>query len=559
MIYMRLDRILVSVLLLCSLYVSAVAQQAGTPKNWFLLDPSSGFPGISAESLYRKLSADKKVKPVTVAVLDSGVDFEHEDLKSVMWINEKEIPGNGKDDDNNGYVDDIHGWNFLGNAKGENVHHDNLEVTRLYAMYKPMYEGKSEAGLSAKQRKEKALYEQLKAEVESGRAELQEQFMFYDIVKSAIADIKKQIGKPAPTIEDLQAFQSSDMRLKQIAPIIASQLALGQTFQEFETQFMEEFNYFDGRLNYNYNPDFDPRKIVGDNYANLDEKGYGNNDVRGPDASHGTHVAGIIGGARGNGIGMDGVANNVRIMSVRTVPDGDERDKDVANAIRYAVDNGAKVINMSFGKGYSPNKEVVDRAVQYALKNDVLLVHAAGNDGKENDFQNNFPNDRLVKKGLFQPRFAKNWIEIGALNWKTDENLPAGFSNYSSKIVDVFAPGTDIYSTLPSNQYANQQGTSMAAPMVAGIAAMLRSYFPELSAVQIKEIIMASATKKEMEVLKPGGDGEMVPFSSLSVTGGFVNLDKAFELAAKTPGKQKASKGMAGQTTAPKAKDRVIP
>jgi subtilisin family serine protease len=249
-------------------------------------------------------------------------------------------------------------------------------------------------------------------------------------------------------------------------------------------------------------------------------------------------VAGIIAAVRGNNIGMDGVAENVRIMSVRTVPDGDERDKDVANAIRYAADNGAKVINMSFGKGYSPQKEVVDKAVKYALKKDVLLVHAAGNDGKENNFNNNFPNDKFQKAGLFQPRYAKNWIEVGALNFEGGEELPANFSNYSKKIVDVFAPGMAIYSTLPGGKYGNQQGTSMAAPMVAGVAAMLRSYFPDLSATQVVDIIMASVDKKEQEVTVPGGD-TTIRFSELSVTGGIVNMNKAFELAAKTEGKLK--------------------
>ncbi len=512
--------------------------QKAPPQNWFLLDSGSGFPGLSADLLYRRLPEGKKGQVVTVAVIDSGVDYEHEDLKPVMWKNPGETPGNGKDDDGNGYIDDIHGWNFLGNRKGENVHHDNLEVTRLYAQYKPIYEGKSEAGLSAKQRKEKAFYEQLKAEVEEGRAGLVDQFAFYEIVKTAIADLKKLIAKEEISIDDLKNVKTTDMRLRQVAQVLVAQLEGGMTFKDFESQFMEEYDYFDGRLNYNYNPDYNPRTLVGDNYANTEEKGYGNADVRGPDASHGTHVAGIIAAVRGNNIGMDGVAENVRIMSVRTVPDGDERDKDVANAIRYAVDNGAKVVNMSFGKGYSPQKEVVDKAVKYALKKDVLLVHAAGNDGKENDFTNNFPNDKFQKAGLFQPRYAKNWIEVGALNFENGEDLPANFSNYSKKLVDVFAPGTAIYSTLPGGKYGNQQGTSMAAPMVAGVAAMLRSYFPDLSAPQVVGIIMASADKKEQDVMIPGGDAT-TPFSELSVTGGIVNMNKAFELATKTEGKLK--------------------
>lgn len=524
-----------------ALHLSA---QNELPKDWFLRGWADGYPGLDAQALYKKLPAGKKGQTVVVAVLDSGVDYEHEDLKPVMWVNPKEIPGNGIDDDNNGYVDDIHGWNFLGNKKGENVHHDNLEVARLYAVYKKKFENSDGENLKGKQLKEYEFYQSIKTEVEEGREEAGQNFMLYQIVKGVMTDLKKLIGKDDISVDDLKNLQTSDMRMKQIAQVLIAQLEEGISFKEFEKQFLEEYEYFNGRYNYNFNPDFDPRGIVGDNYSDLNERGYGNADVRGPDASHGTHVAGIIAAARGNAIGMDGVAENVRIMSVRTVPDGDERDKDVANAILYAVDNGAKVINMSFGKGYSPEKGVVDRAVKYAMKKDVLLVHAAGNDGKENFQTNNFPNDRFEKKGLFGPKNAKNWIEVGALNWEGGENLPASFSNYSAENVDVFAPGVDIYSTLPGSEYGDNQGTSMAAPMVSGVAAMVRSYFPDLSAVQVKEIIMNSATSfANTEVSQPGS-GETVPFSALSVTGGVVNIEKAFELAARTTGKNKKNSGL---------------
>ena len=171
--------------------------------------------------------------------------------------------------------------------------------------------------------------------------------------------------------------------------------------------------------------------------------------------------------------------------------------------IRYAVDNGAAVINMSFGKGESPNKEVVDEAVKYALKNDVLLVHGSGNDAKEVTFANNFPNDRFDKKGLFAPRYAKNWLEVGASTFSEDENLVASFSNYSADKVDVFAPGVEIYSTVPDDKYKNLQGTSMASPYVAGLAALLRSYFPTLTAAQVKSIIMESSSKQKYRVINP--------------------------------------------------------
>ena len=330
--------------------------------------------------------------------------------------------------------------------------------------------------------------------------------------------------------------------LAQPIGIVKGMMAQGMSFQEiYEDQIKAAYEYFYGQYAYNWNPDYDARAIVGDDPGNLDDRSYGNNDVEGPDAMHGTHVAGIVAAIRNNDIGMNGVANNVRIMSVRTVPNGDERDKDVANAIRYAVDNGAQIINMSFGKGQSPYKQAVDDAVRYALKNDVLLIHAAGNDGKEllsGDEGNNFPNDEFAKKGFLKPKYAKNWISVGAITPAKDDHLPASFSNWSQAYVDVFAPGEEIYSTVPDNKYANLQGTSMAAPMVAGVAALLRSYFPDLTAEQVKEILMESTVPMTMQVIRPG-DERQVAFTSLSVTGGVVNALQAVQLAEQTKGKKK--------------------
>jgi subtilisin family serine protease len=484
--------------------------------------------------------AGKKGETVVVAVIDSGVDYEHEDLKPVMWINSGEIAGDGVDNDKNGYIDDIHGWNFIGNAKGENVYRDNLEITRLYAIYKKEFEKADPGSLSAKDKKRYAEYKEMEEKVLGERKSLSETWPTYKALKESVAKVTKQLGKETGiTLDDLDKVQPGpDQMLARLIQILKAQMGQGASFEGFIDQLNEAYDYFDERLNYNYNPDFDPRILVGDNYADVTEKYYGNSDVRGPDANHGTHVAGIIGAVRGNDIGMDGIADNVRIMSVRTVPDGDERDKDVANAIRYAVDNGAKVINMSFGKGYSPYKKAVDEAIRYAAKNDVLLVHAAGNDGSENDGKNNFPNDEFSKRGFFGPKYAPNWLEVGALNWEGNEKLAADFSNYSGNRVDLFSPGVDIYSTVVGSKYDSYPGTSMAAPMVAGAAALLRSYFPDLSVVQIKNILMESSIKQSQQVVKPGTEDEKVPFASLSVSGGILNVEKAFEKALITPGKK---------------------
>lgn len=527
-------------LLFCLLFTSlSFAQQA--PKDWQHRSPSEGYPGVSTNNLYKRLPNDIVPDTVIVAVIDGGVDYMHEDLKNVMWINKDEIPGNKIDDDNNGYVDDIYGWNFIGNAKGENVHYDNLEVARLYAKYKEEFSGVDVAKLKKKEKEAYELYEKIKKEVEEGREKFSQNYQIYSVLYESLSKIKEDLkDKESITLQDLKNYTSDDQRLQRVAQVIVAQMEQGGiTFEVFDADIGEGYNYFKERYEYNFNPDYDARQFVDDNYADKTERYYGNPDVKGPDAFHGTHVAGIIAAERNNDIGMDGVASVVKIMAIRTVPGGDERDKDVANAIYYAVNNGASVINMSFGKGYSPYKEVVDAAVKYAAKKDVLLVHAAGNDGTDVNSTNNFPTDKYLKKGLFGPKHAPNWISVGAAHWEGDDKLAAEFSNYSSEYVDVFAPGTEIYSTAPGNEYKNSQGTSMAAPVVAGVAAVIRAYFPDLTAKQVKEVIEGSTDQQSnLMVIKPGTD-ERVPFRQLSASAGVVNLESAIEKAATTKGKKR--------------------
>ena len=515
------------------------SQNNSAPKNWFHLDlKEDGFPGISSEKAYEKLAKGKKGEKVIVAVLDSGVDIEHEDLKDIVWTNVDEIPNNGIDDDKNGYIDDIHGWNFIGNKSGENVQFDNLEMTRVFATLKKKFEGKNRSDLSKKEKVEYDQMEEFQKVIDGKVGQLGPQTQQMKLTLDLFIKIEEEFDGEEVTEEKLKNLKTEDPILGQVSGAIISMMGeSGLGFADLKEEIESYYNYLLGQQ-YHYDTELDSRKIVGDNYSNPFEMGYGNNDVEGPDAEHGTHVAGIIGASRGNGIGMNGVATNVEIMSVRTVPDGDERDKDVANAIRYAVDNGATVINMSFGKGLSPRKSVVDAAIKYALKHDVLLVHAAGNDGKENTIDNNFPNDKFKKSGLFGPKYAKNWLEVGALNWKDDKNLPAGFSNYSGELVDVFAPGMQIYSTVPNDRYKKLQGTSMAAPVVAGMAAQIRSYFPDLTAEQVKEIILQSSNKDNKKVYKPGTN-DLVSFSKLSMSGGTANLYEAIRLAETVKGKKK--------------------
>lgn len=526
-----------------------MAQEA--PENWFNLDyTSDGVRGVSTEKVYKELIGKRKSQTVVVAVIDSGVDAEHEDLKPVMWVNSDEIPGNGKDDDNNGYVDDIHGWNFLGGKDGRNVNDETLEVTRLFAHYRKKYGDLEDASkLSKKEKKEYAIFKKTKKEVEDKRNQAQAQLASFEMIESrymgAIDAAREMLGDNELSEDFLGTLDpGSDPGKGMAVELLTGALKEGITLDELEEdikgQIVGAKEYFNSQANYYYNPDWNPRPdIIKDNYANSYEKGYGNNDVKGPDANHGTHVAGIIGAVRDNGIGMKGVANDVRIMSLRAVPNGDEHDKDIANAIIYAVDNGASVINMSFGKSYGWDKKAVDAAVKYACKKDVLLVHAAGNSNQDNDNSSNFPTDKFLKG----KKPAPNWLEIGALSWKKGDEAPARFSNYGAKQVDIFAPGVDIYSTVPDlDAYEANSGTSMASPVAAGVAALLRSYFPSLTAVQVKAIMMQSIVPITGDVKLPGSD-KKVKMKDLCVTGGVVSAYKAFQLASKTKGKKKMKKG----------------
>ncbi|MEL7249551.1 MAG: S8 family peptidase [Bacteroidota bacterium] len=530
--------------LACLMAVSFLSAQEDqpTPTDWPHLDlQEDGYPGMSTYKAYRELLDGKASQTVIVAIIDSGVDAEHEDLADVMWVNEDEIPGNGIDDDNNGYIDDIHGWNFIGGSSGESINGENLEIIRLYVKLKERFEGADVSKLSKSARRDYELYKEYEETIENKRNELQPNVMLYSRTLEMMDALIEEIGKEPENIKlaDVEKYGEAEGNVGKAAQFMSGIMAKGEEFAEVYEQVQGAAHYFNDSYNYNWNPEFDARDIIGDNPTDLKDRNYGNNDVEGPDALHGTHVAGIVGAIRGNGIGMDGVAGNVQIMSVRTVPNGDERDKDVANAIRYAVDNGASIINMSFGKGQSPYKDAVDDAVRYALDKDVILVHAAGNDGKENQFDNNYPNDKFERRGLFGPKYAENWIEVGAMTPYNDETLTASFSNWSADKVDVFAPGTEIYATVPDDKYQNLQGTSMAAPMVAGLAATLRSYFPDLTATQVKQIIMDSSTKPDQLVRVPGSDGDQEKLSELSVTGGVANTFKAILMAMNTQGRKK--------------------
>ncbi|MCB0493434.1 MAG: S8 family peptidase [Cyclobacteriaceae bacterium] len=510
------------------------------PKDWFLKDPATDrVQGISAEKAYQTLLKDQPSRTIIVAVVDSGIDIDHEDLKNVIWTNEDEIPDNGIDDDKNGYIDDVHGWNFIGGKDG-NVNQDTDEFTRAYVKLKKQFEGVDEKKISKKEKPAYEEYLKAKQKFEKLVADNKEQYELYNNlyqnVSLSVDTLKVLLMTDSLTQELVQSFQSSEPNLlfaKGFVLNIFRNIGPENSIEEFVSELREASEHFQQIVEYGYNENFDPRPIVGDNYNDPYEKGYGNNDVKGPDAMHGTHVAGIIAADRKNDIGIKGIADNVKIMSVRTVPNGDERDKDVANAILYAVDNGAHIINMSFGKSTSPRKEVVDKAVKYAAQKGVLLIHAAGNESDDIDIEKNFPT-RFYADGSE----AKNWIEVGASSWGANKDFVGSFSNYGKKSVDLFAPGVEIYSTLPDNKYKNLDGTSMASPVTAGVAAVIMSYFPEFTALEVKDIIRQSTRKFDnLKINIPGGKGEM-EFSQMSSTGGLINLYEAIQLAQELKAKK---------------------
>lgn len=525
--------------------------------DWHHLTLSEGYPGVSSKRAFDSLLADKPSQSVIVAVIDSGIDIEHEDLKGNIWTNNNEIPGNGIDDDKNGYIDDYYGWNFIGGPFGD-VGPETYESTRIYAALRYKYENAFPEKLTKKQKKEYEIFIKARNNYMEERRKAENSLKQIETIENSILsglkEIKNLLDERGYTLSqldslDLESEPKFTITLNVLQQFLRDQPKIediSELINTIENAIGEDKKRIKNKLDYNFNPDFDSRKtIVMDDYSDSRQRYYGNNNVIGPDPLHGTHVAGIIGAIYGNDKGMDGIARNVKIMCVRAVPDGDERDKDVANAIRYAVDNGASIINMSFGKGFDWDKKVVDEAVKYAEKKDVLLVHAAGNSGFDLSQNDNFPNRYYRDKGSFlcKKSEAKNWIEVGASSYKNTEELPAIFSNYGKKEVDIFAPGVSIYSTVPDNKYSSLQGTSMAAPVVAGIAAVLRSYFPELTAIQVKEIILNSAVKYDQIVRVPGREEvKKAPFNSLSVTGGIANLEEAVKLALTVKGKKKVKK-----------------
>ncbi|TCC97969.1 S8 family peptidase [Pedobacter psychroterrae] len=565
----------------------AQSKKVKLPPNWYNLDLiEDGYFGISTEKAYKELLVNLQPKQkVIVAVIDGGVDINHEDLKDILWTNTKEIAGNGIDDDGNGFIDDVHGWNFIGSKAG-NLEFDNLELTRIRRKLIKYISTTNLTVLDSTQKEEYALYQRVTREFGEKYDNAHAAFGFISTVTKILDSVALVNSKSIPSADDIERYKADSDEEGYYVKYIKNGIKENGSVEKFYKEMKDAYKQYDVMLKYNLNMKYDLRQeLVGDNYSDAKERIYGNNDVVGPNADHGSHVSGIIAANRNNSLGINGIANNVSVMAIRVVPEGDERDKDVANGIRYAVDNGAKIVNMSFGKGFKWNKEIVDDAVRYAEEHGVLLIHAAGNDNENIDVKENYPNKYfdtpeaiayakesrrksvealkdLLKPGSGQMQgqmqrpemrnqssafkkaqidtakfnlpHANNWIEVGASTYANDSELKASFSNYGKYSVDVFAPGFMINSTVPGSKYEEFDGTSMAAPVVSGLSALLLSYYPDLKPYQVREIIMKSVTKVQQKVKYKNEKNETVrsSFSDISISGGIVNAYNALKMAA---------------------------
>lgn len=506
-------------------------------ENWFTKGPKENVEGVDIERALTSFTLNPNAHQVIVAVIDGGVDINHPDLQGRMWVNEKEARGlPGVDDDLNGYIDDVNGWNFLGaldeQGRAINVNQERLESTRELVRLKRLRASLITIG-GMLSKAELAYYNKLDYEVTGDRTVVRIQLKYTQAALDRLLDyynkIAAKINLPFEkiTIEAIEAFKANDDSEQQAKEelIIELNSANAKSVERLQTR----LKAFSTALETALNESFDPRaQIIKDDPHNFSNGYYGNNDVTGPDALHGTHVAGIIAATRNNGQGINGVSPYAKIMAIRAIPNGDEYDKDVYFAVKYAVDNGAKIINMSFGKRYSPHKSKIDEIFKYAASRGVLLVHASGNHGQDNDKGQHFPNRFFTSPD--NESELKNWIEVGASSKYNTQALAANFSNYGKNSVDIFAPGFEITSTSPNNTYTLLSGTSMAAPMVSGVLSVLWAQNPKLSAEEVRQLVLRNGRKKSLKVMKPG-IGELIFFDQLCRTGSVVDNYKSLEKA----------------------------
>jgi cell wall-associated protease len=523
------------------------------PHDWWQADwKKDSLPGISLDEAYAYLKG-RKSKQVIVAIIDNCIDTAHEELKDFIWTNKKEIPGNGIDDDHNGYADDVHGWCFIANKNNIAQTKQAASEVLVYNTWKTQFENIDTTELKSDAKVQYDIYQ-------TAKKMMFEKYHFFQTIAILESDSVKfiqYVEKLLPGYKDtkikdipfstLRSSNSYDSAANLFLSFFAKTVPTTITLSRFSGRLKTSVG-FNGLINfinqYTYRDTYDTtnnyRKIIGDNPDDFNDKYYGTPAVNIPQigGAHATFIAGIICANRNNNIGINGIADNVQIMPlVTSVPGGGSISKDIVMAIHYAVDNGASIINMSFG--ITPwidehEKELRD-AFDYANKHNVLIVNAAGNDGL------NLDNEKYLMGMGSNGKEHDSYIRVGATTASMNDTLVTNFSQFGRKTVDLFAPGTAIYSTIPGNQYDTENGTSFACPVVVGVAVLLKSYFPKLTAKQIKEIIVKSVYKPDVMVVPPARAGftNKVPFSYLSKSGGIVNAYNAVKLADEITKKNK--------------------
>lgn len=446
---------------------------------------------IDAAIAYLEALNMKPKKTIVVGIIDSGVDTASIDLKDALWTNRKEVAGDGKDNDRNGYVDDIHGWNFLGTRDGNfNMTSAGTEEFRQFKRLYPKY--KSSTREQAKDKNEFDFYQLMKkkAGISNYLRMFQMSLLKHNAMNTADSIARIHADEDTLSVQGILQMTMTDSLLeKSLEQLYTDLLRAKQDMKwtAFKKQQADRLDLMRSRIE-GIEKDQDKRLLMGDDLTDADDRFYGNNILTLDDSYHGTFVAGIVAGQGKGSQALHGVYPQARIMIVRAAPDGDEYDKDVATSIRYAVDNGAKVINMSIGKYTSPTPDMANRAIAYALKKDVIVIQAAGNQHLNIDTIAYFPTG-IDRNGAFY----KNFLRVGASD---QYGHCSAMSNYGNEHVHLFAPGEKITSVTPGNGYATEDGTSVAAPVVSGIAALLRSYFPKLKAWQVCAILKHSCRSR---------------------------------------------------------------
>ncbi|WP_420571375.1 S8 family serine peptidase [Kordia sp.] len=493
--------------------------------------------GISLDKAYECLK-NIKGDTVLVAVLDTRLIKGNEDLKNLLWTNKDEIPNNNIDDDKNGYIDDIHGWNFLGNKNGAQEYRANFEFVRVIRKFDPLFKGKKRQNI--KDTVNYDIYTKAKRTLQDEIHIVNQNILYLDSVKALRSETKKELSKFYPDISlDVKVLDSM-LRTEKDSTIIKKIIFLKE-YDSNKQWYVNRYKRERRHLEIYYNKDYKERSVIKDNSNDLTDINYGNptifSDSIYPKHTHSIKVVSVLAANRTNNYGIKGVTNSSKIMMVTVSPFGDEHDKDIALGIRYAVDNGAKIINITFTKYFSLHSDWVREAIKYASRNNVLIVCSAGNYSKNLDNETPYPNDTDTTGN----EVVDNLMMIGSSTPFANEFLVSDYSNYGKKNVDIFAPGEFIYTSIGKNNYNFTSGTSYSAPIVSGIAALIRSHYPNLTAAEVKQIIMKSGVSYDIMVNKPSTskEKELVPFSSLSKSGKIVNAYNALLMAEEVSKKKK--------------------